>query len=418
MLGALIDAGLSLDALRDLLATLPLTGYELQARQVLRHGMRGTKVDVIVTDDGRAPHTGPAAPGNHADHHAAASDGHELRTHAEIHEHHGDGHGHARNLHDILTLIEASSLGPRVKDDAKAVFQRLAEAEARAHGCPVEEVHFHEVGAVDSIVDTVGVVAGLAALGIERVYASPLNTGEGTVKTAHGVLPVPAPATAELLKGVPTYSSGIRSELLTPTAAAVLTTLAAGFGSAPAMRTTAIGYGAGTRELAEQANLVRLLIGEVGGAADASADTVVVIEANIDDMSPQHYELAAERLFAAGALDVWLVPVQMKKFRPGAVLSALAPAGSEQRLADVLLRETTTLGVRVSEWRRVTAGRRIVAVETAYGTVSVKVGMFADGEKAMPEYDDCARLARQHSVPLRDVTAAARAAFEKQGQAR
>lgn len=388
MLGALIDAGLPLATLQSLLAALPLRGYEVTARQVTRGGLRGIKVDVLVNEDEGSEH--------------AAGSGHPE-----------GGHRHARNLCDIEALLDRSGLAPRVKERARTAFRRLAEAEARAHGCGIEEVHFHEVGAVDSIIDTVGTIAGLEALGIERLYVSPLNVGEGTVQTAHGLLPVPAPATAALLTGVPVYSTGIRAELVTPTAAAVLTTLAVGFGPLPGMRVQAVGYGAGARDLVEQPNLLRLMVGEVGGADDAESDEVAVLEANIDDMNPQDYELLAERLFAAGALDVSLVPLYMKKFRPGTQISVVAPAGIERQIADVLLRESTTLGVRMSRWQRTTAGRNRISIETRYGTVAVKVASFGGRRRAMPEYEDCARLARQHGVSVDEVRTAARAAYEQ-----
>lgn len=388
MLGALVDAGLPLATLQSLLGALPLRGYELTARQVTRGGLRGTKVDVLVTEE-------EGAPGGH--------------------EHPGDGHhhNHARNLGDIEDLLNRSKLSPRAKERARAAFRRLAEAEARAHGCAIEEVHFHEVGAVDSIVDTVGTIVGLEAMGIERVYASPLNVGEGTVETAHGLLPVPAPATAALLAGVPIYSSGIRAELVTPTAAALLTTLSTGFGPLPGMRVQAVGYGAGSRDLVEQPNLLRLLVGEMGGTGDVQADEVAVIEANIDDMNPQDYELLAERLFAAGALDVTLVPLYMKKFRPGTRVSVVAPSGSEQQVADVLLRDSTTLGVRISHWQRKTAERRQTSVQTRYGLVAIKIATYGGTRRAMPEYEDCAKLARQCGVSVDEVREAARAAFEQ-----
>lgn len=388
MLGALVDAGLPLARLQSLLAALPLSGYELVAHQVTRGGLRGTKVDVLVKDDDAL---------------------------ADDHRHPETGHHHARNLGDIEDLLNRSTLSARAKESALAAFRRLAQAEAKAHGCAIEEVHFHEVGAIDSIVDTVGAIVGLEALGVERVYVSPLNVGEGTVKTAHGLLPVPAPATAALLTGVPIYSTGIRAELVTPTAAAVLTTLATGFGPLPGMRMQAIGYGAGLRDLVEQPNLLRLVIGEMGGGDDPQADEVAVVEANIDDMNPQDYELLAERLFAAGALDVTLTPLYMKKFRPGTKISVVSPVGSEQQVADVIFHNSSTLGVRILRCQRKTVERHQTTVETPFGAVTIKVTSYDGARRAIPEYEDCARLARQCGVSVAEVREAARAAYEQLG---
>jgi uncharacterized protein (TIGR00299 family) protein len=317
----------------------------------------------------------------------------------------GDTQKH-RHLHHILQMIEQSPLPQRVKQDASAIFRRLGEVEAKVHGVPVERVHFHEVGAVDSIADIVGACLGFHLLGVRELHCSALNLGSGTVNTEHGILPVPAPATAALLAGVPVYARGPEMELTTPTGAAVVVTLANRFGPMPPMKIRATGYGAGDRDFPSQANVLRVLLGERIGAPEAA--TVAVIEANIDDASPELLGYAMERLLDAGALDVTLSPLMMKKNRPATLLTVLARAEHQEELARVIFAETTTLGLRIHTAERRVQARRIVEVETRYGKVRMKV---AEGGNYAPEYEDCRRLAREAGVPLKQVLAEANLAY-------
>jgi pyridinium-3,5-bisthiocarboxylic acid mononucleotide nickel chelatase len=313
-----------------------------------------------------------------------------------------------RHLKQILEMIQRADLQPRAKQNAMAIFERLGAAEARVHNVAIEKVHFHEVGAVDSICDIVGACAGFDLLGIDAVYSSPLNVGSGTVSTEHGVLPVPAPATAELLKGKPVYARGPAVELTTPTGAAIAATMAVEFGAMPAMRICATGYGAGSKDFPGQANVLRVLIGEASGATEAT--TVAVIEANIDDATPQVLGYAMERLFDAGALDVTLESVLMKKNRAGTLLRIIATPETREVLSQIVFDETTTLGLRIYPAERRVKARRTVEVETAHGRVRIKIA--EDGSFA-PEYDDCRKLARDRGVPLKLVIAEANLAYLK-----
>jgi uncharacterized protein (TIGR00299 family) protein len=313
-----------------------------------------------------------------------------------------------RHLSHIEKVIHAAALSETARGRALGVFRRLADAEAKSHDVPVERVHFHEVGAVDSISDIVGACVALDLLGIDEVRASRVNVGSGTVATEHGVLPVPAPATAELLKECPVYSAGPETELTTPTGAALLATFAAGFGPVPAMRVCAQGFGAGDKDFAEQANVLRVLIGERTGAAESTL--VTVLEANIDDSTPQMLGYAMERLFEAGALDVTFAPIFMKKNRPATMISALAPPELAEQLIAILMAETTTLGVRVLQAERRVLARDIAEVETGFGKIRVK---YTDAGSFAPEYEDCRKAAREHGRPLREVMEAARAAFRR-----
>lgn len=365
LVGALLDAGLDFKTLQAEIAKLGLKDVELSAEKCNRKGLTGTDFKVAVG-----------------------------------HDH------HHRSLTTIEKIINESTLDAPVKDAAIAIFRRLGAAEAGVHGVDIEKVHFHEVGALDAIVDIVGAAIGFHQLGIEKVVCSAVNVGSGTVKAAHGVMPVPAPATAALLSGVPTYVDGPTIELTTPTGAAVAVTMAESFGSMPAMAVSAIGYGAGDNDLEDRANLLRVLIGE---AADASEATEVwVIEANIDDMSPQIASYARERLLDAGALDVTLTPVFMKKDRPGFTLSVIAAADDRETLADLMFAETTTLGVRMYSAQRRVLERTWETVETPYGKVRVKVASQGGAVKTVtPEYEDCKKLAMEKGVPLKDVMWAA-----------
>ncbi|KPK46825.1 MAG: hypothetical protein AMK72_09225 [Planctomycetes bacterium SM23_25] len=378
LLGALLDAGMSEADLRRCLKGLPVGGYELAVRRETRKGLRATRVEVRLA---------------HAEH-------------------------HHRGLADIAALIDAADLPGRAAERSKAVFSRLAEAEAKVHGTTAEAVHFHEVGAVDAIVDIVGTCAGLALLGVERVAASPLPMGSGYVHATHGRLPVPAPAVVELARGVPTAECDEPGELTTPTGAAVLVALAEAFGPMPAMVPHAIGYGAGAREGKRLPNVLRVVIGEPleEGAAGAEADSVWLLEANLDDATGETLGAATQALFAAGALDVWLTPATMKKGRPGVVLACLAAENTRGAVENAIFRHTTTFGVRRRRVDRTKLRRERVAVETPFGTVRVKVGR-RGGQvvTALPEYDDCVRLAEERGVAFREVYEAARAAYAGEG---
>jgi uncharacterized protein (TIGR00299 family) protein len=377
LLGALVDLGLPLDVLRQELAKLPLGGYRLEARPVDRSGLRATKVDVLV-------------------------DGQPAEQHA-----HGHPHGH-RGLHDILDLLGRSSLDAPVKDRAGALFRRLAEAEAAVHGTSPEAVHFHEVGAVDSIVDIVGAVCGLGWLGADTFVASPLNVGTGVVTMSHGTFPVPPPATARLLQGVPVYGSG-EGELLTPTGALVITAYAAAYGPLPPVRLVGVGHGAGTRDTPGRPNVLRLIVGE---EATGAAERVVVLETEIDDMSAQLYGPLMDRLLDSGALDVFYTAIQMKKARPGLLVTVICDASRRQALEEVLFAETTTLGVRWQEWDRTALERDRVTVETPHGPVAIKRGRRGGRiYNAQPEFEDCRRVALARGVPVKEVWAAALAAY-------
>ena len=385
LLGALVDLGLPLDALRAELAKVPLGGYRLEATRVHRSGLQATKVDVVIEGDH-----------GHGHHH---------------HHEHSDGHAHGehRGLAQILDLLSRSALAAEVRDRAALLFRRLADAEAAVHGSRPEEVHFHEVGAVDSIVDIVGVVVGLAWLRADRFVASPLNVGTGTVTMSHGTFPVPPPATASLVKGVPVYGAG-DGELLTPTGALLVTGHATAYGPLPALKIERIGYGAGSRETPGRPNALRLIVGEEAVAPENSS--VLVLEAEVDDMSPQLLGPLIDRLLAAGALDAYYTGVQMKKGRPGVLITVLAEPAKREAAEELLFRETTTLGVRRQTWERTVLERDIVSVETAYGPVGVKVGRRGSVVyNAQPEFADCERAATAHEVPVKEVWGAALAAY-------
>jgi len=318
-----------------------------------------------------------------------------------------DQHHHPhRRLSQVLELIDRASLPARVKQNASAVFRRLGEAEAAVHQVPLERVHFHEVGAVDSISDIVGACLGFELLAIEEIHCSALNVGSGTAQTEHGILPVPAPATAALLEGKPIYAHGPAVELTTPTGAAIAATLARRFGALPAMRISRIGYGAGGHEFNTQPNVLRVLVGEKTGASEA--DTISVIEANIDDSSPEVLGFALERLLAAGALDATLAPLAMKKNRPGVLLRVIARPEDQEALAALVFAETSTLGLRLYRAERRVQARHIVEVETPHGRVRIKV---SDSNQFAPEYEDCRRLALETGVPLKQILAEANFAY-------
>jgi pyridinium-3,5-bisthiocarboxylic acid mononucleotide nickel chelatase len=375
VLGALVDAGVPLEVIAAPLEKIPLEPFQLETTRVVRHGIAATAVRVRIAESG------------------------VLRTYASV-----------------RALIDEAPLSERAHGLALDILQRLAEAEASVHGKDVAHVPFHELGAVDTIVDIVGAAIGLDHLRVERVHASAVATGMGMMKTDHGLLPIPGPAVVELLKGVPIYSRGIPSELVTPTGAAILAATATSFGDLPAMHVEHVGYGAGTREL-EIPNVLRLMVGRSADEETAFGPIpAVVLEANIDDMNPEFYEYVIERLFAAGAQDAWLTPITMKHGRPAATLHVLCGPGDEIRCRDVIFAETTTLGLRRRPIEKWTVPRELVTVELDGGSVRVKIARNATGAITgiAPEYADCAALARESGRPLKQVFADAYAAATEQ----
>jgi pyridinium-3,5-bisthiocarboxylic acid mononucleotide nickel chelatase len=373
-LGALVDAGCAVEQLRAQLRGLQVPGWELTAEKVWKNGMAATYVKVVTEDQSKH-----------------------------------------RSLSAILEILEKSQLGSGVRERAGAIFRKLGEAEARVHDAPLEKMHFHEVGAVDAIVDIVGACVGFQALGIEKFACSPLNVGGGTAKMAHGVLPVPAPATANLLQGKPTYSNGVQKELVTPTGAAIVATLCDSFGPQPAMSVSAIGYGAGTADLEGQPNVVRIMVGEAAEKSVAGFDEeIAVVEANLDDMNPQIYGYFLEKALEAGALDVYTTPVQMKKNRPGALLTVLCRPQDTNPLMTLIFAETTTFGVRTYRAQRRVLPREWVNVGTEFGEVRIKVSR-VNGRilHVAPEFEDCRKLAVEKNVPLQRVIAEAMRSYEK-----
>jgi uncharacterized protein (TIGR00299 family) protein len=396
LLGALIDAGVPAEVLQKAAAALKI-GAELRIHSVDRGGVRATKVDVL-------EHGVPAeGAGDHR------------HQHGEGHSH---GHSHSRNWPQIRALISGAELSAAAKKIALRAFELLAEAEAKVHGIAPEEVHFHEVGAVDTITDIVCAAVGLDSLGVRRWLCSAVNVGSGFVNCAHGRMPVPAPATAELLNGVPVYSAGPEMELTTPTGAAMLRALGCEFDVQTPLAVSTIGYGAGGRNPDGFANVLRLSIGTAVGRATAarsfSGDRVVVLECALDDATPQVLAHAMELALEHGALDAMAAPVTMKKGRLGTLLTVLCRPEHEDELEKLLFRETTTLGIRRREEERVTLEREFVTVDTQYGKVRMKIASAA-GEilNAMPEYEDCRRAAREHAVALRAVMEAAMAAYSE-----
>lgn len=380
-LAVLIDAGLPLDRLLAELKKLPLGIYEFNRTRAMRSGLVGTRVEIHIL--GKQPH---------------------------------------RKLAEIQDMLKEAPLPTQAAANARKVFNRLAEVEGKLHNVPPSEIHFHEVGAVDAILDIAGTCVGLELLEVSDLVCSPLNVGGGRVEAAHGSLPVPSPATAELLKNIPIYSSGVEAELVTPTGAALVSTLASAFGPLPAMKVEKIGYGAGEKDFTGHPNIARLFIGErieaVTGAPGLPGDEVVsVIEANVDDLSPQLYGYFLEQALAAGALDVTCSSTQMKKNRPGLTISILCETAKSEALSQLFFEQTTTIGVRIYEARRKVLAREQVTVETPYGVVQVKVAR-REGKvvNAAPEFDDCQRLAREKSVPLKQVMLAAVAAYLQLGE--
>jgi pyridinium-3,5-bisthiocarboxylic acid mononucleotide nickel chelatase len=372
-LGALLDAGVSLDTLRGSLCGLNVAGWSISAEKVWKNGMSATFVRVATEDQSKH-----------------------------------------RSLSAILEILAQSELSEAVRNNASAIFRKLGEAEASVHDVPLEKIHFHEVGAVDAIVDIVGACIGFEALGIQKFACSPLNVGGGTAKMAHGILPVPAPATAKLLQGKPTYSNGVERELVTPTGAAIVATICDTFGPQPAMSVSAIGYGAGSANLEGQPNVVRIMIGEAAEKVVPGFDEEIsVIEANLDDMNPQIYGYFQEKAFAAGALDVYTTPVQMKKNRPGTLLTLLCKPQDANALMSLIFAETTTFGARTYSAQRRTLPRESVNVHTPYGDVRIKLSR-VNGRilHVAPEFEDCRKLAVEKNVPLQRVISDALRAYE------
>jgi len=409
LLGALVDAGVSAELLRSTVRALDL-GADLHVERVNRSGIQSTKVDVLV--DGNpadAPHSDVTAHA-HAEHWHGHSHGES--DHKHPHEEHGHGHVHGRDWANIRTLIEQAALPKDAKGLALRTFELLAGVEAQIHNVPVEKVRFHEVGAVDTITDVVCSAVGLCSLQVDKWACSAINVGGGFVECAHGRFPVPAPATAALLKGMPTYSSGLQMELVTPTGAALLRALECSFGDAPAMRSQSIGYGAGKRNPARFPNVLRLSIGDAESATQFSEETITVLECAVDDLSPQVVARAMEMAIAQGALDVMCIPVTMKKGRVGSLLTVLCESKDAAAFEELLFRETSTLGIRVREEKRVVLERKFVETQTAFGTIRVKLGLWNGVEmNAMPEYEDCRKAAEKHGVPVKQVMQAAVAAM-------
>ena len=373
ILGALIDLGLDIEELRAELGNFPLQGYQIEARRVTKKGVSAIYVEVVTPADERG-----------------------------------------RTLKDILNLIDQSTLNQEIKGLSRQIFVRLGEAEARIHNQDLDAVHFHEIGKVDTLIDILGTLVGLKKLGVERVSCSPLNVGKGLVHCSHGTLPIPAPITAELLKGVLVYTTDVEGELTTPTGAAIITSIAADFGDLPPLNIQKVGYGAGKMDL-EIPNLLRVFIGEaIEPAKDYITEQVTVLETNIDDMNPQFYDHVIESLWQAGALDVFLTPVQMKKNRPGVLLSVIAPKERVGKLLDTLFRESTTLGVRISETRRLSLPRSLQPINTKFGQIQVKVACKGNTIiKVVPEYEDCRKAAHAYKVPISQVYAEVQRAWQE-----
>jgi len=362
ILGALIDLGFPLGELINSLEFLNLSADQITARVEERKGLKGIRVQIKLNQTDQKE----------------------------------------KNFPEIKDLIEKSSLPSSVKERSIAIFYQLAQAEALVHRTPIEEVHFHEVGAVDSIIDIVGSVVGINYFNIDKIIASPLPLGRGFVHCKHGTMPLPAPATLEILKGIPVYGDGTIAETVTPTGAAIIATLAQSFGSIPLLKIEKIGYGLGEREDQEIPNLLRIILGN--RERNFYKESLVVIETNIDDLNPEFYDYVLEILFSQGALDVFLVPVQMKKNRPGVILKVIAKESNKSDLIRTIFRETTTLGVRVNPVERFQLGRQTKVIETPWGKVRIKLIEEIDGNLgAYPEYEDCKKIAREKNIPLKQV---------------
>jgi uncharacterized protein (TIGR00299 family) protein len=360
ILAALVDLGWSVKELESELNKLDLSNYQIKAKKVAKKGITSTQIEIRIEEDKKE-----------------------------------------RKLKDILSILDESKLEKKIKERSRAIFIRLASVEAKIHGKSPQEIHFHELGGLDTIIDVVGAVTGMKCLGIEKVYSSSLPLGKGFVKCSHGTLPVPAPATLELLKGVPVYGSNIEAELVTPTGAAIISTLAENFGQMPPMKIESIGYGAGQRDLPIP-NLLRVSLGVLKNAYDE--DVVSLIQTNIDDMNPEFYEHIIDRLFNEGAMDVFLTPIQMKRTRPATMLSVITDEEKTERILELIFNETTTLGVRISKVKRRKLNRESRKVVTKYGKIEVKVGKL-DGivKNISPSYEECRKIATRLNIPLKKV---------------
>jgi hypothetical protein len=428
-LGALVDAGVSAALLEETVAALGV-GARLDISRVVRSGISATKVDVWVDGEKDLPREEYLDRKGHAHSHSHEHSGHdhEHEHHGHSHSHpgetrtepalslpmgvsepheHSHSHEHSRGLIEIRGIISAAAISAGAKKTAIAIFEALGRAEAKIHNTSIESVHFHEVGAVDAIVDIVCAAVGAEALGVDEIICSPLNVAGGMVKCAHGTFPVPAPATVELLADAPVYSSGLQAELVTPTGAAIVKTLAARFAAFPEMKIEKSGYGAGSRDFPGHPNVVRITIGEAASnslAAKTAAETITVLEANLDDLNPQVFGYVMDRLLEEGALDAFATPVQMKKNRPGTLLTVLCKPEDAAKLTQIVFTETTTLGVRRRDEMRQTLARRWESVGTPWGEVRIKIAsMNGTVTNYAPEYEDCRRIAAEHHVALKTV---------------
>ena len=415
-LGALLDAGVPLAVMQEATRALKL-GASLKVEKVDRSGISSVKVHVLEGEnlaDGGLLEDDTQHQSSHHPHTHLPKTQHLHKTgHSHTHEHthdHEHAHSHGRSLTVIRALIESADLAESVKRTAVRAFELLGGSEAKIHNVPIDQIHFHEVGAVDAIVDIVAASAGIHHLNLGAWHSSPINVGGGMVQCAHGLFPVPAPATADLLRGFPTYSAHVEKELVTPTGAAILRALNPAFGPQPAMIVEQIGYGAGTRNPKDFPNVLRLVVGESDVANNL--ETVTVLETALDDLSPQVIAYVAEQALAAGALDVMLTPVVMKKGRPGTLLTVLADPAKSDHLAQLILRETSTLGLRIRQDKRLCLERKHIPVPTEYGEIRMKIGFSGVEERnAAPEFEDCKAAAQQHGVALKQVQAAAIAAY-------
>jgi pyridinium-3,5-bisthiocarboxylic acid mononucleotide nickel chelatase len=424
-LGALIDAGVSAKIFENAIEALNI-GARIEISRVNRSGITATKVGVIAAGekdmpgDSRTKLALSSSKGVSDPHGHSHPTEHTHHDHVE-HHHEAGAPQYGRGLADICGIIGKAALSGSAMRNAIAIFEKLGAAESKIHNIPVEEIHFHEVGAVDAIVDIVCAAVGAEALGVDEIVCSPLNVGGGTVTCAHGTFPVPAPATVELLKGVPVYSSGIEAELVTPTGAAIVAVLANRFGAFPEMKIEKSGYGAGTRNLPRSPNVLRIIVGESAAHTDAdksvratqlSQDAICVLEANLDDLNPQVFGYVMDRLLESGALDVFGTPVQMKKNRPGTLLTVLCKPGDADGLAQIIFDETTTLGVRRREEQRQVLARKWQSVSTRFGDVRIKIASLNGSVTSYaPEYEDCRRIAAEQRVPLKTVMQEAMQAY-------
>ncbi len=428
-MGALVDAGVPARVFEETMAGLGV-GAKLEISRVVRSGISATKVDVYVDGKKDLPREEYwAGQGQHSHLHSGDGHEHEHERHGHSHSHPGETrtepalslpkgvsapHGPSRGLSEIRRIISAASISESAKKTAIAIFEALGRAEAKIHDTSIESVHFHEVGAVDAIVDIVCAAVGAEALGVDEIICSPLNVGGGTMKCAHGTFPVPAPATVELLNDAPVYSSGLQAELVTPTGAAIVKTLASRFAAFPEMKIEKSGYGAGSRDFPGHPNVVRLTVGEAAStlAAKTASETITVLEANLDDLNPQVFGYVMDRLLEEGALDAFGLPVQMKKNRPGMLLTALCRPEDAGKLTQLIFTETTTLGVRRRDEMRQTLARRWESVGTPWGEVRIKIAsMNGTVTNYAPEYEDCRRIAAEHHVPLKTVMSGAIEAY-------